>query len=120
MVAELVPVRIHTMTREISDGRDEKPGEPYAFAMPPVAHAIHAVIPVPCTNQREAMRPEAVGVGKRALAMNEQGLRVVTHLETRIAIGFFGRERGRPQKRNQLAQDGFVSGRLNIMSNGVR
>ena len=53
---------IETVPREISDGRNEEPGKPHAFAAPPVAHAVHPVIPVAGTNQGKPMRSETIGM----------------------------------------------------------
>src|SRR3546814_10507968 len=46
---------VETVPREISDGRDDKPGKPHAFTVSSAADPIHAVIPVAGTDQGKPM-----------------------------------------------------------------
>src|SRR3546814_4124202 len=64
---------VETVPREISDGRDDKPGKPHAFTVSSAADPIHAVIPVAGTDQGKPMRSETIGMRKRPVAVVEEG-----------------------------------------------
>ncbi|EXS70698.1 hypothetical protein BF95_09100 [Sphingobium sp. Ant17] len=105
---------------EVPDSCDEEPGQPYALAASPLTDPIHAVIPIPGADQGKAVSSEAIGMGKRAVAVNEQRLLIVGNFKSGVTIGLAGRERRRPQKWNFFVQNGFVAGRLDIVRDGIR
>src|SRR5664279_431307 len=74
------------MPSKATQGRDEKPGEPHAFALALGPHAVHAVVPVAASDKRKAMWPNRARAIERAHAVLVQRRRLVARV--RLLIRF--------------------------------
>src|SRR3546814_19474949 len=84
---------VETVPREISDGRDDKPGKPHAFTVSSAADPIHAVIPVAGTDQGKHMRYETIVMRRGPDAGVEEGRGVSADVKLRLAVASIGRRR---------------------------
>src|SRR3546814_18438311 len=79
---------VETVPREISDGRDDKPGKPHAFTVSSAADPIHAVIPVPGTDQAKHKKAETIGMPKRPGPGGDGGPGVRFACRKRVCVAF--------------------------------
>ena len=104
--------------RKAVDRMDEVPAEPDAHALPAFTHTVHAVIPVPAADQRQAKRPCQFHRGiQRQGAVQVERSRVVAglRLEERVMLARF--EPPTFEERNRRFQDCHVARGLDIVRN---
>src|SRR5579872_210046 len=97
----------------------QEPTEPDTLAPTGLADAVHAVIPVSGTEQRQAMLPNLQAVIQSTGAMLEQrsALRRALRLKKRIVLS--GLERGAGEKRNGLIEHGHIARRLDVVVRAI-
>jgi hypothetical protein len=73
---------------EATERRVEEPSEPHALASPPVADAVHPVVPITGADQRQAMLADVQAPVERTSAMLEERAVLVRRpgLEIRLEL----------------------------------
>ena len=93
----------------------DEPAQPHALALARLADAVHAVVPVSCAHQRQAVRAGGEREVEAARAMLEQRRHFVglAGLEIEIVVGRL--ERRAVDERHRLVEDGHVARGLDIV-----
>src|SRR6185437_1102459 len=96
----------------------KEPSEPDALAAACFADAVHAIVPIPRTKQRQAVAADRKTEVERARAVFIQRAALFGDDRLKVGLGFAGRERRAFKKRYNLVEDGEIIGDLGVVSGG--
>src|SRR5436190_6608644 len=98
----------------------QEPSEPDAFAPAPLAHAVHAVVPVAGADQRQTVFSDLQALVERSRAVLEEGGGVIRDYRLEIGVLLVRQQRAAFEKGNLLVQEREIAGRLDVAGRGVR
>ena len=99
---------------EVGEHRVDEEAEPHAFAAALGADAVHAVVPVAATHQRQAVRTAGQAVINGSSAMLEQRAGVPRQRRLLVRLRLARRERWRREERHLFVQDASVAGGAHV------
>src|SRR5271165_58604 len=115
--------RLVARQRQWYEGRErrmQEPSEPHAFALALLSHAVHAVVPVACANERKPMPADRQTCIERKGAMFEERDAPLRNRRRKKTIRFVGFEFSALEKRKQFVEYERVLRRLDILGDRVR
>ena len=80
----------------------QEPAQPDTLTAPIFAHPVHAIVPVACAHQRQAMRAGGRALCQRPAAVFIERIRLVRRFKLAVSLDFIGRERFALQERDSL------------------
>src|SRR5688572_31864873 len=95
--------------------RVEEPAQPDALALAMLADAVHAIVPVACANQGQPMAANRKALVESPRTMFEQGGGLVGDRRLEEAVMLAGLQLLTFNERHHLAENGGISGRLDIV-----
>src|SRR5205085_3560424 len=105
--------------RELRERRVEKPTDPDALALAPVPDAVHAVVPIARTHQRQSMRARLQTPIKRARAVFVQRGCLSRNCWLRVRLVFVLFQRRRFDERDYFIEHSAVAGDANVKADDV-
>jgi broad specificity phosphatase PhoE len=98
----------------------QKPSEPNALTPPHLADPVHAVVPVARAEKWQAVRSDRQALLQRTRTVLEQRSAVVGDHRLKVRVVLTRLQRLTLQKWHRLIQDRDVTGRIDVVSGGVR
>ena len=98
----------------------QEPAEPNAFAPAFKADAVHAVVPVACSHERQSVTSHREAPVERPRAMLKESRFFRRRIRLEIGILFSGGDRLAFKKRNGLIQNAGIAGDFQIMRDDIR